>query len=598
MQAETSNEAGMRFMKTHSDHLPSFACGKPHFRRWILKPLFVVGGWLLVGFTGLCLGQDAENPVEESGLKTDLGAQVAVVYNTNNPDSKAVAEHYAAARSIPDRQVIGLDMPAEEEITRKDFDKRIQEPLLEKLEKLDLFRFDEPKKRGLFSKGNGKRKLVESKIRYLVLCYGTPLRIGAVSGLKEPGMEKIPGLLQRNEASVSQELAIMAARQYEDPGLTGYIINPFYKTEDPSQINPLNGVLMVTRLDGPTPEIAKGLVDKAILAEEWGLWGRAYFDTRGISNGAYKMGDDMLKAAYNIVRLLGFPVDNEDTNAVFPYEYPMSEIAFYAGWYTTHPEGAMARPDVEFSPGAIAYHLHSFSAATLRSKTQNWAGPLLAKGATATLGCVYEPYLEFTPDIEVLFAYLMKSQSTLGEAAYSALPTLSWQSTVVGDPLYRPFGKNPQDQHGFLFNKQSALIEWSFLRGLNLNFENKKWNIDQAVQFLEGIPFTQQSGVLLEALADLKFRKAEFKEAAEIARKATLAVTNQNSKWRRIRLALKLADYLKLAGDAEGALKVYEQFRTTFPGYTSMRDIILKQADLALQLGELELAKTYKSQAQ
>ncbi len=46
-----------------------------------------------------------------------------MVYNTNNPDSKDVAEYYAVARSIPDTQVIGLDMPAEEEITRKDFDK-------------------------------------------------------------------------------------------------------------------------------------------------------------------------------------------------------------------------------------------------------------------------------------------------------------------------------------------------------------------------------------------------------------------------------------------------------------------------------------------
>jgi hypothetical protein len=29
---------------------------------------------------------------------------------------------------------------------------------------------------------------------------------------------------------------------------------------------------------------------------------------------------------------------------------------------------------------------------------------------------------------------------TFGEAAWAAQPVLSWQTTVIGDPLYRPFG--------------------------------------------------------------------------------------------------------------------------------------------------------------
>ncbi len=39
---------------------------------------------------------------------------------------------------------------------------------------------------------------------------------------------------------------------------------------------------MVCRLDGPTPQIARGLVDKAISAEKTGLHGFAYIDSRGI----------------------------------------------------------------------------------------------------------------------------------------------------------------------------------------------------------------------------------------------------------------------------------------------------------------------------
>lgn len=528
--------------------------------------------------------------------------QVALIYNTNDADSKAVAEHYAAVRGVAKDRLIGLDMPGKEEISRADFDERVRDPLLEALEERGLFLYEgEPGKRGLFGrKKAGSRKLVESKVRYLILCYGTPLKIMPTPGLRESGLDKIPEQLRRNEASISQELALLPLSESdkaETYTLTGPWLNPMYRTPDLNRIGPEQGMLIVTRLDGPTPEIAKGLVDQAVYAEKWGLWGRAYFDTRGIQSGNYKKGDDMLKGAFNVARLMGLPVTLDENPDVYKYEYPMSEVALYAGWYTTHPQGALARPDIEFMKGAIAYHLHSFSGATLRSTTQNWVGPLLAKGAAATLGCVYEPYLDFTPDIEALMVYLLQRKANFGEAAYASLPALSWQVTVVGDPLYRPFGTEPQEQHGFLFQQQSPLIEWSFLRGLNLNVENQKWNIDQALAFLNGLPFSSQSGVLLEALADLNYRKANFALAAEVCQKALDAPTNTDSHWRSIRLMLKLGDYQKLAGEDQAALSTYEKFRTRFPGYSGMKQVIQKQANLALQMGDLDLAQKYQEQA-
>ncbi len=57
-------------------------------------------------------------------------------------------------------------------------------------------------------------------------------------------------------------------------------------------LNCTNGLLLVSRLDGPTPEIASGLVDKAMAAESNGFWGRAYFDARGLqTNNTYYLGD-------------------------------------------------------------------------------------------------------------------------------------------------------------------------------------------------------------------------------------------------------------------------------------------------------------------
>ena len=65
--------------------------------------------------------------------------------------------------------------------------------------------------------------------------------------------------------------------------LAGPLPNWTYGVTNAAALNPTNGILMVARLDGPTASIAQGLVDKALQAERDGLWGRAYFDARGLT---------------------------------------------------------------------------------------------------------------------------------------------------------------------------------------------------------------------------------------------------------------------------------------------------------------------------
>ncbi len=69
--------------------------------------------------------------------------------------------------------------------------------------------------------------------------------------------------------------------------------------------------------------------------------------------------------------------------------------------------GPFADPAFRFRNGAVAVHIHSFSAATLRSPTSGWSGPLLERGAAATVGNVYEPYLTLTANLDVLQDRLM-----------------------------------------------------------------------------------------------------------------------------------------------------------------------------------------------
>src|SRR4029450_12276497 len=94
--------------------------------------------------------------------------------------------------------------------------------------------------------------------------------------------------------------------------------------------------------------------------------------------------------------------------------------------------------DFRFVPGAVAVHIHSFSAATLRDPNANWVAPLLAKGAAASLGNVYEPYLQLTANLDIFNDRLLRG-FTLAESAYMSHRGLSWMSVVVGDPLYRPY---------------------------------------------------------------------------------------------------------------------------------------------------------------
>jgi hypothetical protein len=113
-------------------------------------------------------------------------------------------------------------------------------------------------------------------------------------------------------------------------------------------------------------------------------------------------------------------------------------VAIYLGWYAENANGPWVTPPDRFVPGAIAYHLHSYSASTVRSTTANWVGPLIAHGADATMGTVYEPYLGLTPHEDIFTRRILRGDYFC-EAAWASERGLSWMFTAVGDPLYRPF---------------------------------------------------------------------------------------------------------------------------------------------------------------
>ena len=361
-------------------------------------------------------------------------AATVVIYNSRDPDSRALAGYYADKRYIPSEQVVGLDCPTDEEISRQDYANTIQKPLREMFDRMGWWDV-----RPDFS---GQPEVTGARIRYVALMRGMPLKIRTVIPPPEPNKPPPPRpnggdpVRGHDEASVDSEIAALADF---DADTFGVVPNPYFRRFAPVLDSSVTvGLLLVCRLDAATPDTVRRMIDDGLYAERAGLYGWAYIDRRSVPTSGYKEGDDWLLAAAGECWNQGVPVILDNMPAVFPAGFPVTDAALYYGWYEWGATGAMAAPDLAFRRGAVAVHIHSFSAATLRNPSANWVAPLLARGAAASLGNVYEPYLDLTAHLDVFNERLLAG-FTLAESAYASMKVLSWMGVVVGDPLYRPF---------------------------------------------------------------------------------------------------------------------------------------------------------------
>ena len=133
------------------------------------------------------------------------------------------------------------------------------------------------------------------------------------------------------------------------------------------------------------------------------------------------------------------------------------KVLGYYSWGSNDPAIHQRHFDMEFVPGAIAAEFVSTDARTFKEPPQAWlpanvatkesiyagshqslVGDFIRDGITGTAGHVDEPYLDGTIRPEILFpAYV--SGRNLAESFYAAMPYLSWQTVVIGDPLCAPF---------------------------------------------------------------------------------------------------------------------------------------------------------------
>ena len=384
-------------------------------------------------------------PSEAHAGAAELKAHLLVVYNNLSPDSLSLAHYYAKARGIPDDRVFGIDCPQDEEITRAQFEKQIRTPIDQYL----LGKGWIKRSPGQFPLSKDKTLDVtvatENKIWCIVLMKGIPLKIAHDPSLQEPPTTVVE--LNTNAASVDSELATLPIVGL--PAI-GVMPNPFYLLGFKRSFDELDALqmILVGRLDGPTANDVRRMIDDAKVAEQNRLAGKVEIDTRGLdrASSGYFSGDQMLLDSVPLFRKEGMEVDVDTKPDLFPDNLPWTNVALYAGWYAENAKGPFMREvkdgstsEPAFAKGAIAYHIHSYDASTLRTDKGHWAGPLLAKGAAATMGAVYEPYLDFMPHWDDFTRRILDGETFI-EAGYGSQKVLSWMITFVGDPLYTPFG--------------------------------------------------------------------------------------------------------------------------------------------------------------
>jgi uncharacterized protein (TIGR03790 family) len=365
-----------------------------------------------------CLGLTAASAQTTSNL--------LLVINDASPASVQIGEYYARKRAVPPDHIVHLTVnataPSVETIERVEYRRDIETPIATAL----------------------TRRHLQDQVLYLVLTKGIPLRVLGTGGL------------QGTTASVDSELTLLYRKMLGlDIPVGGHVENPYFLGDKPiGEAKPftraLSDLYLVTRLDGFTVDDVLKLIDRGTAPTTTGsivLDKKATLVDRG--------GDLWLEQAADRLRKSGAGdrVILEDTRALAKAPGPV--IGYYS-WGSNDPANQLRRFGLAFAPGAIGGMFVSTDGRTFQEPPSTWApspptggpqwmgssqslaGDLIRDGITGVSAHVSEPFLDGTIRPQILFpAYL--AGFDLAESFYLAMPFLSWQSVVIGDPLCAPF---------------------------------------------------------------------------------------------------------------------------------------------------------------
>lgn len=215
-----------------------------------------------------------------------------------------------------------------------------------------------------------------------------------------------------------------------------------------SQVEGTPQTLMTMRIDAPVPAQVEQIILAGLKAERDGLKGKVVLDSRGLKTndpGGAKMGDyawydqSIRSLAQLISTRTDLELQQDEAEEVLPAN-SAENVALYCGWYKLRAY----TPVCKLNPGAVGFHVASFECVSLHNQNESgWCRGLLKDGIAVTLGAVAEPYLGSFPKADDFFSLLLTGQLPLAEVYWRTTPMTSWMITIVGDPLYRPYAKDP-----------------------------------------------------------------------------------------------------------------------------------------------------------
>ena len=465
---------------------------------------------------------------------------VLVVVNRNDPDSLAIGQHYASARGIPKTNIIRLNTPTEETISITQYVETIANPLLDTMLENKWVRGVRKSSKDRY----GRERLAASVhgIPYVVLIRGIPLRMANDPALIEAENGNMPDQFRVNNGSVDGEVALLLAPP--DTSMTALLANPYFGKRRVNQSD-ANRILRVSRLDGPTKEDVFNLIDRSIEAEKTGLMGRAYIDM----GGPHEKGDLWLREAGELAEAAFFDTDFHTDRRKMDYRERLDAPAIYMGWYSHKAYAQWRAPRWPVPPGAIGFHLHSFSGTSVRDR-KTWLGAFIAQGYCATVGNVYEPYLEYTHRPQILLAHLLDG-GTFGEAVMMSMPALSWQSVAIGDPLFRPFKVGLEAQ--LKDSQASRFAAYASIREMNRLLASD--GRESAESFARSKFVDQPSLALAYKLGRMYAQEEKAREAVEVLKIIRYVTTYSEDEYV---LVQEIANLLHDLGESDLALKLYQ----------------------------------------
>ncbi len=208
---------------------------------------------------------------------------------------------------------------------------------------------------------------------------------------------------------------------------------------------------LVCRIDGRTAADAIATIDRAVGIVHNRRYGWIILDEDDGDDlddddylGLFSAGNDY-EEARDALLAAGWQVRYDHTSDFIEAHEHTEPLIAYAGYGENHvvnPPGNGTYIDgFRFARGAVFNTLESYNGRALNGLgtlfNQEQVADFIAAGGTFGIGNVWEPFSFTVADNELLLVNFLVHRLTWAEAAYSALPALSWMQIVVGDPLAR-----------------------------------------------------------------------------------------------------------------------------------------------------------------